>query len=309
MMIKQSKSSTECLKAVSLGLALSMLSPILQANEKTEAQLVNVAAGTQKIVSADGSLTEIVYALGKKDVLVGVDTTSGYPASATKLPQIGYKRNISAEGVLSLEPQVLIATQDSGPDKILTQLAEAGIEIKRYSAEPKLEVVKDKILGVSKLLGVEAEGQDLWQDVAEHVKLAQAPLAQVRDPVKVMFVLSANSGSPLVSGDTTMADAIIKLAGGVNAAEGFSGYKPMSVEAIISAAPQVILMMSRGNNHSASAGILEQPGFKLTPAAADKRLVVMDGMLMLGFGPRIGEAIAQLISAFYPKLTLAHKND
>lgn len=297
------------LKAASLGLALSMLSPMINASETNPVEQVKAVKAPLKVVSADGSLTEIVYALGKKEVLVGVDTTSGYPAVARELPQIGYKRNISAEGVLSLEPQVLIATQDSGPDKILTQLAQAGIEIKRYSAEPKLEVVKDKILGVSKLLGVEAEGKALWKDVAEHVALAQAPLSEVKDPVKVMFVLSAGSGSPLVSGDTTMADAIIKLSGGVNAAQGFSGYKPMSVEAIISAAPQVILMMSRGGNHSASADILDQPGFKLTPAAADKRLVVMDGMLMLGFGPRIGEAITQLVNAFYPKLALAQKND
>lgn len=303
---KTARTSSNLFKAASLGLALSILSPLLSANESNAKPLSETP---KKVVSADGSLTEIVYALGKKDLLVGVDTTSGYPAVARKLPQIGYKRNISAEGVLSLEPQVLIATDDSGPDKTLTQLAEAGIEIKRYSAEPKLEVVKEKILGVAKLLDVEAEGQALWQDVVEQVKVAQAPLDQVKEPVKVMFVLSASSGSPLVSGDTTMADAIIKLSGGVNAAQGFSGYKPMSVEAIISAAPEVILMMSRGGNHSATSDILDQPGFKLTPAAVEKRLVVMDGMLMLGFGPRIGEAITQLVNAFYPSLRLAQHND
>ncbi len=280
------------LKAVGLGMVLSLFNPL------------SAIAQQQKIVSADGSLTEIVYALGKQEVLVGVDTTSGYPAMARKLPQIGYKRNISAEGVLSLEPQVLIATADSGPDKILKQLAVAGVEIKRYSAEPKLEVVKEKILGVAQLLGVEELGQELWLDVAEHVKQSQAPLVAIKERTKVMFVLSAGSGSPLVSGDTTMADAIIKLSGGVNAAQGFSGYKPMSVESIISAAPDVLLMMSRGGDHSATADVLSQPGFKLTPAAANKRLVVMDGMLMLGFGPRIGEAISGLVAAFYPQLSL-----
>jgi iron complex transport system substrate-binding protein len=291
------KTKSVLLKKVGLALGLSVLSTMISANDQV----------LKKIVSADGSLTEIVYALGKKDVLVGVDTTSGYPLSARKLPQIGYKRNISAEGVLSLEPQILIATQDSGPDKVLTQLAEAGIEIKRYSAEPKLEVVKDKILGVSKLLGVEAEGQALWMDVAEHVKQSQAPLVAIKERAKVMFVLSAGSGSPLVSGDATMADAIIKLSGGVNAAQGFSGYKPMSVESIINAAPDVLLMMSRGGDHSATENILSQPGFKLTPAAVNNRLVVMDGMLMLGFGPRIGEAISGLVKAFYPELSLVKK--
>jgi iron complex transport system substrate-binding protein len=255
-----------------------------------------------KIVSADGSLTEIVYALHQQDKLVGVDTTSGYPLVATKLPQIGYKRNISAEGVLSLSPQILIATQDSGPDKILKQLEEAGVEVKRYSATPKLSVVKEKILGVAKLLKVENAGNVLWSNVQGQVASARARLEQVQQPQKIMFVLSAASGSPLVSGTDTMADAIIKLAGGINAASGFSGYKPMSIESVIGAAPDVILMMQRGGNHSASTDILTQEGFKLTPAAKNNRLVVMDGMLMLGFGPRIGLAIDQLIDQFYPHL-------
>ncbi len=292
---------TALLKAAALGLMLGFSHSALAESS------ASVSSVPQKIVSADGSLTEIVYALGKQDLLVGVDTTSGYPAVARKLPQIGYKRNISAEGVLSLEPQVLIATQDSGPDKILKQLAQAGVEIKRYSAEPKLDVVKDKILGVAKLLNIEEKGQQLWSEVAEQVKSARAPLTAIDKPTKVMFVLNASSGSPLVSGDTTMADAIIKLAGGVNAAQGFSGYKPMSVESIISAAPDVLLMMSRGGSHSASSEILTKPGFLLTPAAQNKRLVVMDGMLMLGFGPRIGEAVSRLVIEFYPQLTLVEK--
>lgn len=264
-------------------------------------------AADLKIVSADGSLTEIVYALQQQDKLVGVDTTSGYPVAATKLAQIGYKRNISAEGVLSLSPQVLIATEDSGPDKILQQLEQAGVEIKRYSATPKLSVVKEKILGVAELLQVQTAGDVLWEKVQAQVVQARARLEQVHTPQKVMFVLSASSGSPLVSGTDTMADAIIKLSGGINAASGFSGYKPMSIEAVISAAPDVILMMQRGGNHSATPDILAKEGFNLTPAAKNNRLVVMDGMLMLGFGPRIGLAINQLIDQFYPDIKITNQ--
>ena len=262
----------------------------------------NALAAPLKIVSADGSLTEIVYALQQQQALVGVDTTSGYPLQAKSLPQIGYKRNISAEGVLSLAPQVLIATEDSGPDKVLQQIAAAGVLVKRYSAAPRLEVVRDKILAVAALLEVEQAGQVLWQKVQREVQMARSGLEQVKRPVKVMFVLSARSGSPLVSGSDTMADAIIKLAGAENAAQGFSSYKPMPVESIIAAAPDVILMMSRGGSHSSSSDIFQQEGFNLTPAAKNKRLVVMDGMLMLGFGPRIGEAVRRLVKEFYPQL-------
>jgi len=257
------------------------------------------------IVSADGSLTEIIYALKQEHTLVGVDTTSGYPIAATQLPQIGYKRNISAEGVLSLSPQVLIATQDSGPDIILSQIEEAGVTIARFSAKPGLDVVQDKIMGVAKLLGVEPAGKQLWQNVATDVAVARAKLSGVKTPINVMFVLSARSGSVLVSGSDTMADEIISLAGARNSVQGFSGYKPMSVESIISAAPDVILMMDRGGDHAAGDEIFDREGFNLTPAAKNKRLVKMDGMLMLGFGPRIGEALTGLVSAFYPQLNSA----
>jgi len=284
--------------------------------KKTRTMKINLATGVlclvtlttglyaapKTVVSADGSLTEIVYALKQEHTLVGVDTTSGYPIAATKLPQIGYKRNISAEGVLSLSPQVLIATRDSGPDIILSQIAEAGVTIERFSAKPGLDVVKDKILGVATLLDVESAGEQLWQKVAADVAAAREQLSRVEKPINVMFVLSARSGSVLVSGSDTMADAVISLSGANNAVQGFSGYKPMSIEAIISAAPDVILMMDRGGEHGAGDEIFNREGFNLTPAAINKRLVKMNGMLMLGFGPRIGDALKGLIGAFYPQL-------
>lgn len=260
----------------------------------------------QSIVSVDGSLTEIVYALQQQHRLVAVDSTSTYPAQARELPQIGYKRNISAEGVLSLAPQVLIATRDSGPDIILKQIAAAGVKIERYSAQPGLAVVREKIQGLAKLLEVEAAGEALWAQVATDVEHARAHLSEVKEPVKVMFVLSTAGGSVLASGVDTMADAIIGLAGGVNAISAFAGYKPISVEAIVSAAPDIILMMDRAGDHSGGEDLLATAGFNLTPAGINKRLVKMDGMLMLGFGPRIGEAIKRLVVNFYPQLELAN---
>jgi len=257
------------------------------------------AAPPERIISADGSLTEIVYALGEQRRLAGVDTTSGYPETARQLPQIGYKRNISAEGALSLSPDVLIATEDSGPDKVLNQITAAGVEMVRYSASPDLEAVKEKILGVAKRIEKPAEGEALWLQGEQAMKRAEQRVSVIDKPVRVLFVLSNRSGSPLVGGANTHADTIIRLAGGVNAAAELEGYKPMPTEAVAAAQPDVILMMSRGGNHKVDDSILDQPGFTMTPAAAERRIVMMDGMLMLGFGPRIGQAVEQLIDAFY----------
>jgi iron complex transport system substrate-binding protein len=267
-----------------------------------------VGAQTQKIVSADGSLTEIIYALGREELLVGVDTTSGYPKVAKLLPQIGYKRNISAEGVLSLAPQVLIATQDSGPDKVLRQIEAAGVKVNRYSAQPSIDAVREKIFAVAKLVDRQAQGETLWQGIKQDIRAARDNVARIEERIKVLFVLSMEAGSPVVSGADTHAAEIIRLAGGVNAAQGFSGYKSMSIEAVIAAQPDIVLMMDRGGDHSATKALLLGPGFNMTPAGKYQRLVTMDGMKMLGFGPRIAEAISLLNHAFYPdKLELAVK--
>ena len=254
----------------------------------------------KRIVSADGSLTEIVYALGQEHKLVGVDTTSSFPITARFLPQIGYRRNISAEGVLSLEPQVLIAIQDSGPEKILNQIEGAGVKVFKYSDKASLNAVREKILAVSKLLGKETEGKQLWQKIELDVIAARQNLVNIQDKVKVLFVLSMQSGSPVVSGADTQAAEIIYLAGGVNAAQGFSGYKPMPVEAIIAAQPDIILMMDRGGDHGVTIEQLNSAGFSLTPAGKNQRIVTMDGMKLLGFGPRIADAIRELGYEFYP---------
>ena len=264
--------------------------------------LTNLAVGAEspRIVSADGSLTEIIYALGQGELLVGVDTTSGFPEVAKSLPQIGYKRNISAEGVLSLTPHILIATEDSGPDKILRQIEAAGVNLERYSATPSLLSVREKVLAVAHLVDRKEQGEALWQQIEQDVAIAREELAKVKQKVNVLFVLSLEGGSPVVAGENTHAAEMIHLAGGENAAKGFSGYKAMPLEAIISAQPDVVLMMDRVGNHGVSSTILDAHGFNLTPAGQNQRLVTMDGMLMLGFGPRIAQAIRGLSVAFYP---------
>lgn len=259
----------------------------------------SVQAGPDRIVSADGALTEIVYALGEEQRLVGVDTTSTYPSAATKLPQIGYKRNISAEGTLSLSPDVIIATENSGPDKVVEQLKAAGVDFRVYSEAPTLAAVEEKITHVAELLDKPAEGKALWADVKHEVDAAKARAAAIKEPLRVMFVLSAGDRSPLVAGINNGADSMIRLSGAVNAVDGFEGYKPMPVEALVAARPDVILMMARRGHTMTAEQLFAQPGFAMTPAAQNKKLITMNGLKLLGFGPRIGEAISELTAALY----------
>lgn len=259
----------------------------------------SVQAAPDRIVSADGALTEIVYALGEEQRLVGVDTTSTYPSAATALPQIGYKRNISAEGTLSLAPDVIIATKNSGPGKVVEQLKAAGVDFRIYSEAPTLAAVEEKITYVAELLNKPEEGKALWADVKHQVDNAKARSAAIKEPLRVMFVLSAGDRSPLVAGTNNGADTMIRLAGAVNAVEGFEGYKSMPVEALVAARPDVILMMARTGHAMKAEQLFTLPGFAMTPAAQNNKLITMSGLKLLGFGPRIGEAVSELTSAIY----------
>lgn len=265
------------------------------------------AASPERIVTADGSLTEIIFTLGASEKLAGVDTTSNYPEEASKLPQIGYKRAISVEGVLSLTPDVLLVTEDSGPPKSLNQLEQAGLKLKTFSAAPNIESVKEKIIGVAEILGKPSEGKALWQKVKKKVDAAKAKSLNITNPVKVMFVLSMSEKSPIVAGHNTHAESIIKLAGGINAIEGLEGYKPISPEAVAVANPDVILMMARREHSTPADELFSKPGFQLTNAAKEQRLISMDGMYLLGFGPRIGDAIEELSQRLYPQFKTAKK--
>jgi len=264
--------------------------------------MLPVFAAPERIISADGSLTEIVYALGEEARLVGVDTTSRYPVAATELPQIGYMRNISAEGSLSLAPNVLIATEQSGPPRVLNQIGQAGVDVAQYTAAPTLEAVRAKIEGVAALLDKKEAGQVLWQQVSAEVELARQRVAHIDKPLRVLFMFSAQGNSPVVGGHNTGADTMITLAGGINVASEIEGYKPMTTEAIVAVRPELILMMKRGGNHTVTTeDVFSKPGLVQTPAARNNRLVAMDGLYLLGFGPRIGQALADLSKAFYPE--------
>ena len=117
---------------------------------------------------------------------------------------------------------------------------------------------------------------------------------------RVMFILSAQGGRVLASGRDTAADAIIALAGARNALTEFEGYKPLTDEAILAAAPDVILMMDRGGDHvSADGDLLAMPAIAATPAAQNGALVRMGGLYLLGFGPRTASAVADLSEHLY----------
>lgn len=262
------------------------------------------AAGS--IVSVGGSVTEIVYALGQQDRLLAVDTTSVYPAAVGNLPNVGYMRQLSAEPILALGPELVLAIEDAGPPAALDQLRDAGVPVVIVPDPYTPEGVLDKIDTVAAALGVAAEGRALRRKVEAELQAVNRAFAKVKERPRVLFLLAISKGRAAVAaGRDTSAAAIIELAGGTNAVEAFESYKPLSPEAAVAAAPEVLLVTQRSLDLlGGEEGLLSIPEIALTPAARDRRVVVMESLLLLGFGPRTGEAAATLGKQLHPTLEL-----
>jgi iron complex transport system substrate-binding protein len=251
------------------------------------------------VLSIGGSVTEIVYALGEGDRLVARDTTSVHPPEAEDLPDVGYMRALSPEGVLSVDPGLVIAEEGAGPPETIAILEEAAIPMVTVPDGYDRAAVSAKIEVVAEALGVPEAGDALAARVDAALADAEARAALVGEPRRVLFVLSVEGGRILASGTGTAAHGIIGLAGAENAVTEFEGYKPLTDEAVAAAAPDAILLMDRGDHATSDEALLSQPSIAATPAGEAGAVVRMDGLLLLGFGPRTPEAVTRLSEALY----------
>jgi iron complex transport system substrate-binding protein len=264
------------------------------------------AADTSRIVTLGGAVTEIVYALGAGSQVVGVDASSVYPDAATEKPSVGYFRRVPAEGVLSLDPTLVLALEGTGPPAALDQIRGAGVAIETVEDESSVRGAKSKIRQVGRLLGREARADTLVRQMEQDLKEARSLRREASSAPRVLFIYARGSGTMSVAGTGTSAEAMIELAGAKNAVTGFDGFKPMSAEAVVNAAPDVILMLTRGlDSIGGEKELLEQPGISLTPAGKNGRIVAMDDLLLLGFGPRLGTAVKTLTQKLHPTLSTA----
>jgi iron complex transport system substrate-binding protein len=259
----------------------------------------------QRWVSAGGALTEWVTALGGASKLVGVDTTSQHPDALKMLPRIGYQRQLSAEGILSLRPQILIGTEEMVPPPVLSQIRSAGVQIELFSAKPDLMTLQNNLKHLGSLLGAEDRATQLfksYQQMLDHERgrVTQAQLTQ-KTP-GVLLLLGHAGGKPLIAGKDTAADWLLQRAGGHNLAT-HTGYKPFSVESLVSLDPEVLVFADRALTGDAARTALfkENPILSSTRAAKNGRVMELDSTLLVGgLGPRLPDALKKLSDGFYP---------
>lgn len=260
------------------------------------------AASPVRVVSLGGDVTETVYALGQKKHLVCVDQTSLFPDAAQKLPQVGYVRTLAAEGILSCKPDLILASENAGPKAVLDQLAAAHIRIVRVTSQETPDAAAQKIRTVAEALGVTQNGQKLQKNFHDALTRTYTDIAKYKDTPRTIFLMAHGPGGAMAAGTGTAADAMLKLAHANNPATGFQGYKPLTAESAVSLAPEVIVI---DNMSLKSLGGLtafrSRPEIALTPAAKNNRIVSVDTMFILGFGPRTPAAISTLAGAIHRK--------
>lgn len=252
----------------------------------------------QRLICIGSAVTEIVYALQANDLIVGVDTTSIYPDAARSLPSIGYSRTLSAEGVLSLSPSQILCTEDAGPPVVLQQIQDAGIRMQRIPAHHTFTGVCDRVIAIGQAIHRQTQADQLklqlqqrWARIEDAMKAKPFSSAAPR----VLFIHSMNPSQVMVSGQETNANAMIRYAGLRNAMDGFRGYKPLTPEAVIMANPDLILVTDQGLQAIGGRSQLARlPGMERTKAILSQKLISMDAVYLLGFGPRMPEAVITL---------------
>jgi iron complex transport system substrate-binding protein len=260
------------------------------------------AAEASRIVALGGTVTEIIYALGEGDRIAAVDSTSTYPKEADDKPDVGYVRQISPEGVLSQKPDLIVAESGAGPVDAIEILKTSGISFISIPSPPDTSAIPEKIRAVGAAIGAKDKAEALATEVASKLKTLQDKVASHTGPKKkVLFALSLANGRVMAAGAESSADAMIRLAGGENAVSSISGYKPITDEAVIAAAPDVVLVMSGGAMHLTAEQAFALPALAASPAGQSGAFITMDGLFLLGLGPRATEAAADLNAKLYPE--------
>jgi iron complex transport system substrate-binding protein len=263
-----------------------------------------------RIIPLNGDLAEVVWALGLGSNVVAVDVSATYPPEAQQLPSIGYQLALNSEAILSFSPTVVIGRDGFiQPVEVVDQVRAAGVPVVLLSIEDTIEAPAGKVRLVAEALGVKDAGEALATTIEQQIADAETAVANVTEKPRVLFLLfRAEQGIQMVGGSGTPLDAILPAAGAINAGAeaGVNGYQPLTAEAVVAAAPDIIILQQGGyDSIGGESGLLEIPGVAETPAGADKKFFGYDDQLLLGLGPRTGELLAQLIHDFHPELAAA----
>ncbi|WP_433639280.1 heme/hemin ABC transporter substrate-binding protein [Kluyvera georgiana] len=255
------------------------------------AALPLLANAAERIITLGGDVTEIVYALDTQSQLVARDSTSTWPTASQSLPDVGYLRQLNAEGILSLRPTLVLASSQAQPSLVLQKVEDSKVKVVNVPGGYDAAAMERKISVIADALGKGPQGDALRQSL--HDDMAKIPAQPLNK--RVLFILSHGGSGALVAGQRTAADGAIKLAGLQNAMQGFDHYRTMSQEGVIASRPDLVVISADGlKGMGGEASLWKLPGLAQTSAGRDKQVLVVDDMALLGFSPRTPQALLQL---------------
>lgn len=267
---------------------------------------VTDVSDTSRLVVLNGDLTEIVFALGAGSSVVGIDLTTTYPPEAAALPDVGLGRNLNAEKVIDLAPTLVIADTQVGPDTVIDQIRNADIPVAIINQESTLEGVPRKIRTIASILGRENEGVALIDKVQKEINAALDVASGATSSPDVGYVYVRGPETLLMFGTGMPTHFLIEAAGGTDVFQenGVLFAQALSAEKLVTAAPEVLITSEQGFELIGGLdGFLALPGVADTPAAQSGMILRYDEALFLGMGPRVGEALMQLILDLHPDLS------
>ncbi|KIO74765.1 ABC transporter substrate-binding protein [Pedobacter lusitanus] len=248
-------------------------------------------ADSTKIVSLSGAISEVLAGAGLEKNIAGTDITSNYPEALKVKPKVGHNRNINAEGILALRPDLIIGLKKDFNPALTAQFKTAGVKLLLVDQEYSVKGTKQLIRTLTDSLHVSAKGDSL-------ISIVDTELAKVKPAThkpKVLFIYARGAGTIMVGGTGTQVETAISLAGGQNAVTEFADYKPLTAEALVKANPDIILLFDSGlQSLGGPEGVAKIQGIKETNAGKNKKIISMDGELLGSFGPRLGIAIQEL---------------
>ncbi len=260
---------------------------------------------TSRVVPLTGSLNEIVFTLGLGEQVVARDITATFEQAAD-LPVVTRAHDVSAESVLSLKPTVVLADTTTGPAEAISQIRDAGIPLVVLDPPKELDDIGPRIEAVAGALGVAEAGKALVERTEQRIGKVRAdvPDLPAADRPRVAFLYLRGSASVyLLGGRESGAGSLLEAAGALDAGKE-SGlrkdFTAITSEALAKAAPDAILVMAKGlKSVDGIDGLVKIPGVAETPAGMDRRVVSIDDGVLLNYGPRTDQVLADLVDQLY----------
>lgn len=260
-------------------------------SEDNTSENLEQTISTQKIVSLNGSISEVLVALGYESNIIGRDVTSTYPTTLKdKAKDLGHTMSITAEPILELKPDVIFAGSKDLKPELMEQLTKAGITVEIIDQDYSIDGTKNFIKTIAEKLGNEN-----YQTYLDAIDTKIKEVQPISKKPKVLFIYARGAGTLMIAGNNTPVKSMIELAGGENAVNNIYEYKPLTPEALVNANPDYILLFDTGlQSLGGVEGVLKIEGVAATNAGKNKKIIAMDGQFLSGFGPRVADAVVEL---------------